>query len=167
MWQQSVRVLIPPGPPLNFLTSAFSFLDWTLPAGVLPFLKASVVDHISPSTYLPWVIYRSGNICEAFNVCRSWIFRVQFPSSTKSSDSETLLEASVESPMSGILVATPSSTAGPSPRNPPSPGMALSSNNERSAMTFAVQENLRINRARLFVQKYHKDLLRGMDLQEQ
>ncbi|CZR53627.1 uncharacterized protein PAC_03507 [Phialocephala subalpina] len=74
--------------------------------------------------------------------------------------------AAVATPMSGVLVATPSSNAGPSPRNPPSPANALSPNNDRSTMTATVQESLKISRAHLFIQKHHKDLLRGMNLQE-
>ncbi|KAH8779124.1 hypothetical protein F5882DRAFT_297741 [Hyaloscypha sp. PMI_1271] len=66
-----------------------------------------------------------------------------------------------------IQVATPSSNSGPSPRDRPSPGDALSPNNERSALTVAATENLKIRRAHLFAQKHHTDLLRGMNLQEQ
>jgi hypothetical protein len=69
--------------------------------------------------------------------------------------------------MSGIVVATPSSNAGPSPRNPQSPGNALSPKNEPSPMTVAVYDNLKLNRAVLFVQKHHTALLGGMNLQEQ
>jgi len=69
--------------------------------------------------------------------------------------------------MSDIQVATPSSNSGPSPRERPSPGGALSPNNERSALTLAAQETLNIRRAHLFAQKHHTDLLRGMNLQEQ
>lgn len=69
--------------------------------------------------------------------------------------------------MSDIQVATPSSNSGPSPRDRPSPGDALSPNNERSALTVAATENLKIRRAHLFAQKHHTDLLRGMNLQEQ
>jgi hypothetical protein len=79
----------------------------------------------------------------------------------------TLLDAAARTPMSDILVATPSSNTGPSPRNPPSPGDSLPQNNERSAMTIAAKESLKISRAHLFAQKHHTDLLRGMDLQEQ
>ncbi|KAE8444540.1 hypothetical protein EG329_014464 [Mollisiaceae sp. DMI_Dod_QoI] len=74
---------------------------------------------------------------------------------------------SAPTPMSDILVATPSSNAEPSPRNPPSASNGLSPNNGQAIMTAAVQENLKVNRAHLFVQKHHSDLLRGMNLQEQ
>ncbi|KUJ20815.1 uncharacterized protein LY89DRAFT_779513 [Mollisia scopiformis] len=74
---------------------------------------------------------------------------------------------SVGTPMSGVLVATPSSNSGPSPRNPSSPSDALSPDQERSAMTATVKESLKVTRAHLFVQKHHKDLFRGMNLQEQ
>ena len=69
--------------------------------------------------------------------------------------------------MSDIQVATPSSNSGSSPRDRPSPGDALSPNNERSALTVAAKESLKIKRAYLFAQKHHTDLLRGMNLQEQ
>jgi hypothetical protein len=68
--------------------------------------------------------------------------------------------------MSSILVATPSS-GGPSPRNHPSPANALSPTNDRNAMTATIQESLKISRAHLFVEKRHKNLLRGMNLEEQ
>jgi hypothetical protein len=64
-------------------------------------------------------------------------------------------------------VATPSSNSAPSPRDRPSPGDALSPNNERSALTVAAKESLKIRRAHLFAQKHHTDLLRGMNVQEQ
>jgi hypothetical protein len=72
-----------------------------------------------------------------------------------------MLELSAGTPMSGVLVATPSSNIAPSPGN------ALSPNHERSSMTVAVLENFKINRAHLFVQKHYKDLLQGMNPQEQ
>jgi hypothetical protein len=64
--------------------------------------------------------------------------------------------------MSDIQVVTPSSNPGPSPRDRPSP-----SNAEQSALTVAAKESLKIRRAHLFAQKYHTNLLRGMNLQEQ
>lgn len=69
--------------------------------------------------------------------------------------------------MSGIVVATPPSGAGPSPRNPPSLGHALSPGSERSAMTLAAQEGLKVNRSHLLIQKHQKELLRGMNPPEQ
>ncbi|KAH8656006.1 hypothetical protein BGZ60DRAFT_567862 [Tricladium varicosporioides] len=74
--------------------------------------------------------------------------------------------ASAGTPMSGIIVTTPS-TGGPSPRNPPSPGNALSPNDAPSPMTTIAQKSLKIKRAHLFVQKHHKNLLQGMNLEEQ
>jgi hypothetical protein len=68
---------------------------------------------------------------------------------------------------SDILVTTPSSSnIRPSPRNALSPKDALSPKNAPSPMTIAVRDNIKMDRAHLFVQGRHKDLLEGMDREE-
>jgi len=70
-------------------------------------------------------------------------------------------------PASDIIVKTPSSAnTGPSPRNAPSPGDALSPKNALSPMTVAVRENVKIDRARLFVRGCHMELLKGLSREE-
>ncbi|KAH7313005.1 hypothetical protein BKA65DRAFT_600543 [Rhexocercosporidium sp. MPI-PUGE-AT-0058] len=99
------------------------FLNWSMPAGILRFLKTKATSAISPST-------------------------------------------SVLSPMSGIQVTTPFSNSGRSPQCPSTPHN-VSSPSEGSALSTIVQESVKISRASLFVQRSHKELLRGMNLQEQ
>jgi hypothetical protein len=69
-------------------------------------------------------------------------------------------------PISDVMVKTPSSNPGPSPRNAPSPRDASSPRNAPSPMTVAVRENVRMDRARLFVQGWHTELLKGMSGEE-
>src|SRR5438045_9550538 len=69
----------------------------------------------------------------------------------------------IASTPSDILVATPSSAnVGPSSMNTPSPRDAVSPNNAPSPMTVAVRENIKMDRAHLFVQGRHMELLAGM-----
>src|SRR5882757_5328858 len=71
--------------------------------------------------------------------------------------------------MSSVIVLTPSSNTGLSPRqpDPSSPGNALPSNNERSGMALVAHDSLKTSRTHLFVQRDHMALLNGMTLQEQ
>jgi hypothetical protein len=71
--------------------------------------------------------------------------------------------------MSGVVVFTPSSNAGPSPRQPDhsSPGNALPSQNQRSGMAVVALDSLKTSRAHLFIRKDQMALLSEMTLQEQ
>jgi hypothetical protein len=73
----------------------------------------------------------------------------------------------VATPISDIMVKTPSSSnTGPSPRNHPSPGNASPPRNAPSPMTVAVRDNVKTDRAHLFVQGRHMELLKGMSGEE-
>lgn len=70
-------------------------------------------------------------------------------------------------PISDIMVKTPSSSnTRPSPGNAPSPGDISSPRNAPSPMTVAVRENVKTDRAHLFVQGRHMELLKGMGREE-
>lgn len=68
---------------------------------------------------------------------------------------------------SDVMVETPASVnVGPSPRSASSPRAAASPQNAPSPMAVAVRENVKLDRAHLFVHGHHMELLHGMSREE-
>jgi hypothetical protein len=68
---------------------------------------------------------------------------------------------------SDVMVRTPSTVnIGPSPRSALSPRDALSPKTASSPMTVAVRENVKLDRALLFIHGQHMELLKGMNGEE-
>jgi len=68
---------------------------------------------------------------------------------------------------SDVMVKTPVSVnAGPSPGSASSPRAAASPQNAPSPMAIAVRENVKLERAHLFVHGRHMELLQGMSREE-
>jgi hypothetical protein len=68
---------------------------------------------------------------------------------------------------SDVMVKTPASVnVGQSPRSTSSPRAAASPQNAPSPMAIAVRENMKLDRAHLFVHGRHMELLQGMSREE-